>query len=88
MSDQVSRCEDPERTDVLPQFGVDPDGTNDDNAHKAGVLSQLNASQARHSTSPVRQVVAPFGAASQATSENGQIRTLPLKPSPTDLASS
>jgi chromosome segregation ATPase len=83
MSDQVSRNEDLERTDVLPQLGFEPD---DDDASNTAMLAQPSATRVANSQPVQRHAVAPFGAAAQTSSGNGQLHTLPVKPSPTDLA--
>ena len=85
MSDQVSRYEDLERTDVLPQLGLQPEDSDDHDIGNTARLAQPTVTSKTNSTPAHRQAVAPFGA-SQTSSEQGQIRALPAKPSPTDLA--
>jgi len=85
MSDQVTRNEDLERTDVLPQLGLES-ATDEDDAGKTAMLAAPSATRITNSQPAQRPAVAPFGAAAQASSSNGQLHTLPVKPSPTDLA--
>ena len=80
MNDQVSRYEDLERTDVLPQLGFEPEDSDDNDVDRTAMLAQPN------SRAVIRNEVAPFGAASQSIVGSGQLHTLPTKPSPTDLA--
>lgn len=82
MSDQVSRFEDLERTDVLPQLGFQPEEADDNDTQTHARLTPP-AARAPQTPAP-RNAVAPFGSGSHA--DNGQLRTLPAKPSPTDLA--
>src|SRR5262245_41823060 len=79
MSDEKSRFEDLERTDVLPQLGFEPDDEDSDRRIQPRIAGHRASDAASTERLP-----APFGTSNRTRADG--VQTLPAKLSTTDLA--